>query len=238
MGWPPLTFREIMANPKMQQLRNYGDERQMASCVYCGGPDETRDHVPSRVLLDEPYPENLPVLPACLACNESLSTHEEYVACVVECAIQGATRPDRMGREKIARILGAKPALVAQLEAGRSDINGATSFHVQTERVGKVVLKLAKGHAAFELNEPQLGQPAAIIIAPLAFMIGEDIQRFQTAPSLAAWPEVGSRAMQRIVEDSQPATCWIVVQAGRYRYFTAIGELGIVVRFVLSEYRR
>jgi hypothetical protein len=48
----------------MQQLRSYADERLVASCVYCGNVTETRDHVPSRILLDEPYPENLPVVPS------------------------------------------------------------------------------------------------------------------------------------------------------------------------------
>ena len=43
----------------MQQLRCYGDDRNKGFCVHCGGPSETVDHVPSKVLLDEPYPENL-----------------------------------------------------------------------------------------------------------------------------------------------------------------------------------
>jgi hypothetical protein len=41
----------------------------MVGCVYCGRVTETRDHVPSRVLLDEPYPDNLPVVPSREACN-------------------------------------------------------------------------------------------------------------------------------------------------------------------------
>jgi len=44
----------------MKQLQCYGDSRNKGFCVHCGGPDETRDHVPAKVLLDEPYPENLP----------------------------------------------------------------------------------------------------------------------------------------------------------------------------------
>jgi hypothetical protein len=43
----------------MEQLKSYADNRLVNGCVYCGGPEETRDHVPSRVFLDPPYPENL-----------------------------------------------------------------------------------------------------------------------------------------------------------------------------------
>jgi hypothetical protein len=33
----------------------FSDERFNGYCVYCGGEDETGDHVPSKVLLDGPY---------------------------------------------------------------------------------------------------------------------------------------------------------------------------------------
>ncbi|MEN9493073.1 MAG: hypothetical protein RJA63_3522, partial [Pseudomonadota bacterium] len=36
----------------MQQFRCYGDDRNKGFCVHCGGPGETVDHVPSKVLLD------------------------------------------------------------------------------------------------------------------------------------------------------------------------------------------
>lgn len=57
----------------MEQLGSYADERLLAGCVYCGGATESRDHVPSRILLDEPYPENLPVVPSCDSCNGGYS---------------------------------------------------------------------------------------------------------------------------------------------------------------------
>jgi len=56
----------------MRQVPNYGDDQNKGFCVHCGGADESRDHVPSKVFLDEPFPENLPVSPSCLKCNNSL----------------------------------------------------------------------------------------------------------------------------------------------------------------------
>jgi hypothetical protein len=91
----------------MEQLRNFGDQRNQEWCVYCGGGGETRDHVPSRIFLDEPYPENLPIVAACRRCNAGFSLDEEYLACLLECVLAGTTEPERTSRTKIRRILTA-----------------------------------------------------------------------------------------------------------------------------------
>ncbi len=52
----------------------------------------------------------------------------------------------------------------------------------------------------------------------------------------ALWPEVGSRAMQRLlVADEAYQGGWLIVQEGRYRYMAVSGG-DTVVRGVLSEY--
>ena len=35
-----------------------------SGCIYCGKPANTREHVPSKTMLIEPFPENLPTIPA------------------------------------------------------------------------------------------------------------------------------------------------------------------------------
>ncbi|MBV7337585.1 hypothetical protein KFU94_57025 [Chloroflexi bacterium TSY] len=70
----------------MKQYRNYGDVRQYSWCAYCGGDTKTREHVPSKVLLDKPYPKNLPIVSACESCNAGFSMDEEYIACWIEVA--------------------------------------------------------------------------------------------------------------------------------------------------------
>lgn len=222
----------------MIQLHSFGDQREVLSCVYCGsGQIESRDHVPSRILLDEPYPENLPVVPACAACNHSFSQDEEYVACLVECVIAGTADPEAISRPKVARTLRARPALAARLAAARTVDEGGTRFGIEDTRVRNVVLKLARGHAAFELHTPQTHDPAAFVAVPLVTM--PEIQRegFENIPATNIWPEVGSRAMQRLVEgvDLDPGG-WIVVQPGRYRYLAVATAAGPIVRIVLSEY--
>jgi len=74
----------------MDLVESFADDRLVAYCVHCAGGTETRDHCPSRMLLDKPYPENLPFLPSCTSCNRGFSLDEEYFACLVECARTGS----------------------------------------------------------------------------------------------------------------------------------------------------
>jgi len=217
----------------MDQIANLGDERQAAFCAYCAGPTETRDHVPSRVLLDEPYPPNLPVVFACEACNRSFSADEEYLACLVECVIAGATSPGSLARPKVRRILADKPALTARIEAARFGSGAATRFEAEAERIRHVVLKLARGHALYELNSPQTEAPTRVQIQPLQDMDLDARERFERPPSLSLWPEAGSRGMQRLA--TSRAHGWITVQPERYRYLAYVDH-AVTVRIVLSEY--
>lgn len=219
----------------MIDLKNYGDKRQTGFCAYCGGATETRDHLPSKIFLDEPYPNNLPVVPACQDCNEGFSLDEEYVACLIECALNGSTVSGDISREKIRQILNKRPILASKLRKSQQEINGNIFFGAETERIRNIVLKLARGHAAFELNEPQLNSPSQIAFVPLFSMTKEIRERFEALPKASFLPEVGSRAMQRLLANEPGTSLWVVVQPGRYRYLTSVGS-GINIRMVIGEY--
>lgn len=225
----------------MEQIPNYGDQRQQGFCVHCGGTTETRDHAPSKILLDKPYPRNLPVLPACPTCNEGFSTDEEYLACFIECVLHGSTDPDKQARKKVSRILAESQALRERIERSKkqSQTLGGGEIIVwrpEEDRVRNVILKLARCHAAFELNEPQIRDPDHYMVTPLEGLSREQREHFETAPDTGVWPEVGSRAMQRMTVGDQPySDGWLEVQEGRYRYM-AVGAGSVMVRGVLSEY--
>jgi hypothetical protein len=133
----------------MEQIGTSSDERLLTGCVYCGGSAESRDHVPSRVLLDESDIPNLPVVPACQACNNGFSNDERYLACLIECVLAGFTDPTVLERLKVKRTLLARPVLRAELEASRHLFRDRTIFAVETSRVRNVLLKLARGHSAY-----------------------------------------------------------------------------------------
>jgi len=222
----------------MKQLRSYGDERTIAFCAFCGRKTGTRDHCPSRVFLDEPYPENLPVVPACSACNSSFSADEEYLACLVSCVIAGSTDPDTLPREKTRRILNAKPLLRMRIEQARSvsDSDGATIFKPEHERIVAVITKLAQGHALFELHESCPHTPDEINFVPLSLMSKAQREAFEHPEASSIWPEVGSRAMQRLVEGTDlTVDSWIVVQPERYRFYASVSS-DVDVRIVIQEY--
>jgi hypothetical protein len=196
---------------------------------------ETRDHVPSLVLLDEPFPENLPVVVSCRSCNEGVSADEEYVACLVECARTGLVAVQDLERAKVRRLLTEKPALAERLADAHLGTGHGARILVETERVRRVVLKLARGHALFELNEPQTDEPSSLFFAPFSSLSRDVMERFEAAPARVFWPEVGSRAMQRMATSSTGTPEWLVVQPGRYRYLAYVDGT-VVIRIVLSEY--
>jgi hypothetical protein len=222
----------------MQQLRCYGDNRNKGFCVHCGGPSETVDHVPPRVFLDEPYPDNLMAAPACHACNNGFSLDEEYLACLLDCIIAGDAEPDKLSRTKIARILREKSLLLARLLRARTDRTDGPVWTTENDRLRQVVLKLARCHAAFELNEPQLQEPSHLGVMPLSLMTRGEHAAFEGhEDSFAVWPEVGTRAMRRmlIVGTDTLAENWLIVQEGNYRYRTTQTN-GLTVRIVIREY--
>jgi hypothetical protein len=206
----------------------FADERLMDFCVFCGGNTESRYHCPSKILLDEPYPTDLPVVDACESCNSGFSSDELYLACFIECVISGSTAPDGVRREKLKRHLRDKPALAARIDACRkTDEKGGLIWQPEMERVRTVLLKLARGHIAYELSLPKLGEPARISFAPLAMLSEESRQQFEStdnvvgeSPAAAPCPELGSRAFLRAWGEWPAGSDdgWINVQRDRYRY--------------------
>jgi hypothetical protein len=230
------TFVRCLMDPR--QL--FADERHGAFCVFCGAEPTTREHVASRVLLDDPLPDDLPTVRSCHDCNSNFSRHEEYLACLIDCVISGSTDPARVGRQKTKAILRHSPALAARIADGRTNDAVATIlWRPEEDRVRKVVLKLARAHAAHHYSEPWLDEPEHIIAAPMMLLSAGQRKTFENIPEPQSWPEIGSRAFisMAVVANEVCATesGWTVLQSGRYRF--AISQAGrTVVRIVLSEF--
>jgi len=220
----------------MKHLSNFGDARTLMYCAFCGGTTGTRDHCPSKIFLDTPLPENLPVVPACAECNNGFSVDEEYLACFLSSVLAGSTEPEAQGREKTRRILSVKSALRERIERSKRETEGGTRFIPEYDRARNVLIKLAQGHALYELHESCSTEPDYVMIVPFPMMSDTERAEFEQPVVASVWPEVGSRAMQRLVQGTDLSqNGWIVVQEGRYRYSATINE-GRDVRIVIDEY--
>lgn len=237
------------------------DERLVETgCVYCGCPlvdaveldriradgelaslDEalsrqrTRDHVPSRAFLDRPFPSDLPVVECCRTCNNGFSLDEQYLACLLECVVCGGVDPEVFERERVARMLRESTALSERLASAERSSESGTAWEMEGERVRRVVVKLARGHASFE-HQQHLAEPDAIAIRPLVAMTDDERTRFENgAAGTRLLPDLGSRALTRAVLGAG-ASEWGDVQQGRYRYASATYTDCFSVRLVIREY--
>jgi len=123
-------------------------------------------HVPSKVLLEDPLPDNLPVVPACTDCNRGFSLDEEYFACFLECVLVGIADLERL-RPKVQRALRHSKKLAARIaDSGHVDLSGQMVWTPEIPRVENVLLKLARGHALYELSTYQLETPHSIQYIP------------------------------------------------------------------------
>jgi hypothetical protein len=234
----------------MDQVRDLADNRLIRGCIYCGRADDTRDHVPARVFLDPPFPENLPVLPACRVCNNGFSIDEQYLACLIECARAGSTEPDRIQRPRIARLLQEVPALRARIEAAKMTVDGMIAFEGEEDRIRNVVRKLARGHAAFELSLVQRHEPVSLEWWPLSMMSAEQLDAYDAAHVVRLVGEIGSRGTQGlcvtqfIITNKRGEVSalnlvvndWVTVQDGVYRYLATDDHGGVRVKIVIAEF--
>ena len=220
----------------MIRINKFSDSRLDQMCCYCGSLPDTRDHVPSRILLNDPFPEDLPVVPCCNACNQSFSKDEEYFACIIECIINGSAEINDLEREKIKRILAKRPALQKRIADAKIQDEGGNHFSVEGERIENVLSKLAKGHAQFDASTPLLGTPTHLLYKPLHTMTREENKRFFAGPEIEKYPELGSRLFFLIAEDNTPYSAWQIVQDNVYAYMitSQIGRLS--VRLVISNF--
>lgn len=231
----------------MDRIEEFVDERQKSWCIQCGasigGVETSEDHVPSKGLLREPRPANLPVVDICTPCNNGFSADEEYLFLFLNCVLAGTTDPDGQDDPKVGRALRRHEKLRARIEHSRTEhqtVDGETRlvWMPETERVNRVIVKNARGHAFYEYGEPMLRKPDDVWAAPLESLTAAQRNAFENIQGdgmLAGWPEVGSRMMTRVMTGQDLRDGWVIVQDGVYRYGVAQSG-GILVRSVLFEY--
>jgi hypothetical protein len=131
----------------MKAYEDYSDERLREGCFFCDLEAETRDHIPARVFLDKPYPQNLHVIPACKKCNNASSVDEKYVATMLEWYKAICERDGTIERIKINKILEKTPKLEDIFINSLSVKNdGNVVFIPEHDRIKRLIRKYAIGH--------------------------------------------------------------------------------------------
>ena len=244
----------------MQYVEDYSDQRQKAWCIHCGTAiadvDANRDHVPSKSLLSKrlrrlgaEYDRGggeadayLPQVLICKECNSGFARDESYLLCVLHAVLAGSLYPDAATHPEAANVLRSNRDVVRSLKCGSGgemhlfDCLDPFTLYPDADRVARVVLKNARGHAYHEIGEPLMEMPAWVRFAPLDSMGEIERGRFEEiGGGVDVWPEVGSRMTLRVVDGVGLAGGWMEVEKDRYRYAVDWSS-DVVVRTVIWEY--
>nr|WP_294814747.1 hypothetical protein [uncultured Sphingomonas sp.] len=121
--------------------------RAIRTCIYCGRNAETRDHVPPKALLLEPWPNNLRTVPSCSPCNTDWSLDEQYLAIMVAHLTQHPEVAARLNPgSDIYRALEAAPRLDDRIVNLLSvDEEGRVRLAPEIGRMARIGEKIAHG---------------------------------------------------------------------------------------------
>lgn len=220
----------------MLQRPEYGEGHPERICCYCGDFADTVDHIPSKVFLDKPYPENLPVVPCCKKCNEQFSLDEEYVAVLFECVRLQTFAPKQFKREKIRKIVNHNPAILQTVkETVHPLLDGHFSIDSENVRLKKVLTKLIAGHLRFEGLDQWFFHDALDICFYQDVHVNQNFyNRFHSPIFSGMLPEIGSRALIALVENGYAVSPWFTVQPGRYEY--SVAPDNSEVRIIIQDF--
>ena len=120
--------------------------KQKPRCLYCNENAENKEHVPSKKLLEKPYPKNLFTFDACVKCNGSFSLDEEYFLNVLATLSLSPTLQNRtLPGGSIYRSRERSDKLYQRLINSLVKENEKTYFKPETTRIRRVIEKYAFG---------------------------------------------------------------------------------------------
>lgn len=243
----------------MEVAKYFGDYRlrhrvvysrnSYSECIYCGERADTREHIPSKVFLSQPFPANLSTVPACSTCNNSYSNDELFLSLLIQILKQKHYGSAYSFSQEVNCRMEKNVKLVRDIN-NVIDTDNLINFHT---RILRVLTKLAIGHSVYEVSEGYFtddeGITADSAIVRYCFlnnMSQEEIQQFRGYFIITdeAVPELGSRAYERILVlesdygEKQFLLDWVEVQESEYAYtcYKFGREDKIVVKMVINNF--
>lgn len=227
--------------------------RGMHYCIYCGSIADTREHVPSKTFLKKPLPSDLPVLPACKKCNNGFSSDELYAKTYIEC-LKAVFINSNLDYLQVA------PSDRKEIREAKLSIKKAFDQKelVFDDRVGRVLLKLAIGHAVYELSEGYYslawaGNPlyTKYIIRSTVSEAEWNSLEYAEAMNEKILPVIGSRVFRNLFVFQLPLKNsegngdlnlnllmmdWTDIQEGEYRYVAYFDNDKLVVKMIIMDF--
>ncbi len=250
-----LSYKEYMGPDELKPYVTFSRKGEHY-CIYCGKESDTREHVPSKAFLKEPYPTDLPVLPACRKCNNGFSDDESYTDTYIDCLKMLSGYSNNLSSSNKNRIYKNSAFIDAQ--------NDLKSYYEDNkipsqDRILRVLTKLAVGHLVYELTEGYGIDGCCIVPNYITYKFKFDFSRkereeFESMIFMddKILPIIGSRVFGKIyVIESvlQPLNgndqkimplCfmdWTVVQEDNYQYIAWIEKDDTFhVRIIIKEF--
>lgn len=194
-----------------------GSQMAQIICIHCGRTlprrKATKDHVPSKFLLKQPFPANLATVRICSGCNNGSSQDEEYLAAFLGMML---TSGDDEQRHHNEAAIDSNVALQEKFEKamGIDQSKGSARVFVEPDldTLHKVIVKNARGHAHLAASSKSHFHTRKVLCCALESLPDE------------VWAKV-----------MPPAFQWSVIQEGSYRFHIEVSGQTIV-RSVISEY--
>lgn len=212
-------------------------------CIYCRtNVANSREHLPSRIFLDTPYPEGYSIVPACEECNGGFSPGEVYVSSFID-KLRNALSNNRIPlREKTISAINHDKDLARIINEQIQTENEKIIVNYEPELFSKILIKLAKGHlcqAQDKVFESDCSVECNFKLKP--DLSKDELYHFEELPLVDKASECGSDFTHSllIVEGiglpSQIFVPWNEVQDGNYRCLTYFEHDNYVARIVICE---
>jgi len=224
---------------RILELLKYNKKNQF-KCIYCYEEADSREHIPSKIFLNEPYESNLAILPSCIKCNNAFSENEQYLACLIDYVQYKLSKLKTVKRKKIEKTFKTRPHIKNEFEKSTKYTNDGNLEYIEFshERIKTILLKLSIGHAIYSLSSICLGEPSFINYKFYIQLTKDEMANFNLEPISNIIPEFGSREGIYIsmLDEGIPITTWNIVQNGQYRFLAYEDKGSTNIRIVIGEY--
>lgn len=182
---------------------------QKNKCIYCGLSGGTRDHVPPRIFLDKPYPQNYTTVPACQKCNQEFGNDDEYIAYWIEFMRAIECNNGVLDRTRIEAIFAHSTRLDDRIfNSLKVDSDNIPYMDFENSRIINFFKRVAVAH--FFVNK---GEKTNLNNWDILFFLAK-----QSQPNTKRYEILGHRPdfNKPVFHDN---ISWEVIQPNNYKYF-------------------